>query len=82
MEAIGLKKFRCEVNNQSNYCDVLELEIAIAAADDMELDFKHDQLTTLQGCVGKLQAETSDLVALRYFKKRSCKEITAEKNGR
>jgi len=75
-----LEKRRREVKNQSNYRDVLELEIATAAADDMEPDFKLDQLTALQSCVDKLQAETSDLVALRYFKKRSCKEIAIEKN--
>jgi len=75
-----LEKQRRAVKNQSNYREVLELEIATAAADDMDPDFKRDQLAALQTCVGKLQPETTDLVALRYFKKRSCKEIAAEKN--
>jgi len=75
-----LEKRRREITNKSNYHEVLELEIAAAAADDMEPDFKFDQLTALGSCVSKLQKETSDLIALRYFKKWSCKEIAVEKN--
>lgn len=75
-----LEKQRRAVKNESNYRDVLELEIATAAADDMESDAKHDQLAALRDCVSKLKNETGDLVTRRYFKKQSCKEIAAEKN--
>lgn len=75
-----LEKRRRAVRNQSNYREVLELDMACAVADDMEPDAKHDQLTALRDCVGLLQNETGDLVQLRYFKKQSCKEIAAEKN--
>lgn len=75
-----LEKRRREVRNKENYRGALEIEIATAAAEDMEPDFKYDQLAALKQCVGTLQKETASLVELRYFKEMTCKEIAAEKN--
>ncbi len=74
-----LEKKRREANNLSKYREQLDVEMASAVTEDMEPDFKQDQLSGLRDCVGKLGREASDLVALRYFNKRSCKEIAAQK---
>jgi RNA polymerase sigma-70 factor (ECF subfamily) len=74
-----LEKKRREANNLSNYREQLEVEIASAVTEAMEPDFRLDQLAGLRDCVGKLGREASDLVALRYFNKRSCKEIAERK---
>ena len=47
--------------------------------ENMEPDFRLDQLDGLRDCVGKLGHEAADLVALRYFNERSCKEIAEQK---
>jgi DNA-directed RNA polymerase specialized sigma24 family protein len=38
-----------------------------------------EQLAKLRACVDKLGQETAELVTLRYFNKRSCKEIAEQK---
>ena len=75
-----LEKQRRELRNKDNYRKALEIEIATAAAEDMALDQQQDQLGALGDCVGKLPQETASVVELRYFAKRSCKEIAAEKD--
>ena len=75
-----LEKRRREARNKNNDQGALEIEIATAATEDMELDSKRDRLASLKECVGNLQQETASLVELRYFKEMSCKEIAAEKN--
>jgi RNA polymerase sigma-70 factor (ECF subfamily) len=75
-----LEKRRREARNKEKYRGALEMEIATAAADDMEPDFRRDQLAALRNCVGKLQSETASLIELRYFKKLSCREIAVEKS--
>ncbi len=69
------EKKRREASNLSSFREQLEYEITSALTEDIEPDFRLDQLAGLRGCVGKLGREAADLVALRYFNKRSCKEI-------
>jgi RNA polymerase sigma-70 factor (ECF subfamily) len=47
--------------------------------EDIEPNVRLDQLAGLRDCVAKLGREAADLVALRYFNKRSCKEIAEQK---
>lgn len=75
-----LKKRSREARNQSNFREALENEMATAAANDMEPDFKRDQLVYLKRCLGELKSESANLIKLRYDDKRSCKEIAEEKN--
>jgi RNA polymerase sigma-70 factor (ECF subfamily) len=74
-----LEKKRREANNLTNYREKLEVEIASAVTEDMEPDFRQDQLAGLRDCVGKLGREAADLVTLRYCNKLSCKEIAEHK---
>jgi RNA polymerase sigma-70 factor (ECF subfamily) len=74
-----LEKKRREANNLTNYLEQLEVEVASALTEDLEPDVPADQLARLWECVGKLGREAADLVALRYFNKRSCKEIAEQK---
>lgn len=74
-----LEKRRREVRNHENYRGALEVEIGTAMVDT-EADSNHDQLAALRLCMERLQNETAALVDLRYFKKKSCKEIASEKN--
>ena len=73
-----LEKQRRDANNLSNYRQQLDLEIASAVTVE-ESDVQSDQLAVLRNCVGKLGREAADLVTLRYFNKRSCKEIAEQK---
>lgn len=75
-----LEKRRREVRNKDRFRDVLELEIATAAAQDMSVDLKLDRADVLQGCVDQLPQGSAELIKQRYFVKMSCKEIAAEKN--
>lgn len=74
-----LEKKRREAKNLSNYREQLEVEIASAVTENMGPDFRLDQLAGLRDCVGKLGHEAADLVALRYFNERSCREIAEQK---
>jgi len=74
-----LEKKRREANNLLNYREQLEFEIASSVTEDIEPNVRLDQLAGLRDCVAKLGREAADLVALRYFKKRSCKEIAEQK---
>ncbi len=72
---------RCrEVRNKDRFRDVLELEIATAAAEDMSVDLKQDRVDALRDCVDQLQEGSAELIKRRYFAKLSCKDIAAEKN--
>ena len=73
-----LEKRRREAANLGNYRAQLEVEVAAAAAD-IGPDHQRDRLDGLRECVGKLGAEAADVVALRYFEHRSCKEIAERK---
>ncbi len=73
-----LEKQRRDANNLSNYRQQLDLEIASAVTVE-ESDVQSDELAVLRSCVGKLGREAADLVTLRYFNKRSCKEIAEQK---
>lgn len=75
-----LEKRRREVRNKDNFRNVLELEIATAAAEDMAVDFKQDRVDALRNCVDQLQEASAELIKQRYFGKMSCKEIANEKN--
>ncbi|MFK5924614.1 MAG: sigma-70 family RNA polymerase sigma factor [Verrucomicrobiota bacterium] len=75
-----LEKRRREVHNRDKFRDVLELEIATAAADDLAVDFKQDRFDALQDCVDQLQEGSAELIKRRYFAKMSCKDIAVEKN--
>jgi RNA polymerase sigma-70 factor (ECF subfamily) len=74
-----LEKQRREAKNLANYREQLRVEIDSAVTEDMEPDFRRDQMAVLRDCVGKLGREAAELVALRYFNERSCKEIAEQK---
>jgi RNA polymerase sigma-70 factor, ECF subfamily len=74
-----LEKKQRETSHLSNYREQLGVEIATVAATDNEPDMRTEQLAKLRACVDKLGQETAELVTLRYFNKRSCKEIAEQK---
>lgn len=52
-----LENQRREVNNLLNYREQLKVEIDSVVTEDMEPDFRQDELAALRDCVGKLGRE-------------------------
>lgn len=74
-----LEKQRRESKNKENFQKSLELDVAEAMSGVGEEDSGTDRMAALQDCVGKLQKEEASLIQLKYFEKRSCKEIAGTK---